>query len=224
MGVNVMLVGATGAVGRLALKHLLNSTDVSQVQVLTRRSLDVEHPKLLEIITDLIDPSALTLEHTDVFLCALGTTIKQAGSPERFYQIDKVLVEACAQLALQNGARHAGIISCIGANPNAKGLYLRTKGDMEHELSQQPWQSVTFIQPSLLLGHRDEFRLGEALAAAASPLFNWLLVGPLKAYRAISVERVALALAKVAQSVPQTKPEAAVKSSSISRLTYQDIR
>ncbi|MNJ76470.1 hypothetical protein D3C77_737560 [compost metagenome] len=44
-------------------------------------------------------------------------------------------------------------------------FYNRIKGDLEQALRAQAWPQLTLARPSLLLGPRSDFRLGERLAA-----------------------------------------------------------
>ena len=63
------------------------------------------------------------------------------------------------------------VISALGADPGSKVFYNRIKGETEEALKAMDWPQLTIARPSLLLGARHEFRLGERLAA---PLLRWL--------------------------------------------------
>jgi uncharacterized protein YbjT (DUF2867 family) len=135
-------------------------------------------------------------EQPDVFrashvFCALGTTIKQAGSPERFRQVDFGYSLRAAELAAAAGARHFLLVSSVGASPTSRGLYLRVKGDLEAAIMALGFPSVTVVRPSLLLGDRKEFRLGEELAMRLSWAFP-------RRYRAVHVRDVVRALVNAA--------------------------
>ena len=127
----------------------------------------------------------------DTAFCCLGSTIKQAGSQEAFRAIDHDLVLAFAERARALGARHLLVISALGADANSTVFYNKVKGEMEQALRAQGWPQLTIVRPSLLLGARQEFRLGERLAA---PFMRWL---PGK-YRGIEATVLARALWRLA--------------------------
>jgi uncharacterized protein YbjT (DUF2867 family) len=71
-------------------------------------------------------------------------------------------------------------------------LYSRTKGEMEQQLTALPFRSITIFRPSLLLGERKEFRLGEEVAKR----FDFLMP---QRYKPIQASRVASAMVVVAK-------------------------
>mgnify|MGYP006176793407 FL=1 len=83
------------------------------------------------------------------------------------------------------------MISALGADPASAVFYNRVKGEMEQALRAMDWPQLTIVRPSLLLGARQEFRLGERLAA---PFMRWL---PGK-YRGIKATVLARALWRLA--------------------------
>jgi uncharacterized protein YbjT (DUF2867 family) len=108
--------------------------------------------------------AAAELFRVDQILCALGTTIRQAGSRERFRLVDYVYPLEAARLGLAGGAKHYLLVSAIGADPRSWVFYSRVKGEVESAILALPYRSVTIARPSLLLGARAEHRLGEQLA------------------------------------------------------------
>jgi hypothetical protein len=56
-----------------------------------------------------------------------------------------------------------------------------------------------YIPPSLLLGERQEFRLGERIAERVAKIFSFLFVGPLRKYRPIAASVVAAAMIAAAK-------------------------
>ena len=127
----------------------------------------------------------------DAAFCCLGTTIRQAGSQEAFRAVDQELVLAFARRARELGTRHLLVISALGADPRSSVFYNRVKGETEEALQAMGWPQLTIVRPSLLLGPRREFRLGERLAA---PLMRWI---PGK-YRGIEAAVLARALWRLA--------------------------
>jgi uncharacterized protein YbjT (DUF2867 family) len=97
----------------------------------------------------------------DQLICALGTTIKVAGSRERFRLVDRDYPLALARLGLEQGVRHFLLVSALGADAHSRVFYNRVKGELEDALAALPLRSLSIVRPSLLLGRRAEFRLGE---------------------------------------------------------------
>jgi uncharacterized protein YbjT (DUF2867 family) len=187
---HILLAGATGLTGEHLLDRLLNEPTVARVLAPSRRPLathaHLENPQgeLLALLPQLDGK-------VDTAFCCLGTTIKQAGSQAAFRAVDHDLVIAFAERARALGARHLLVISALGADAGSTVFYNRVKGEMEHALREQNWPQLTIARPSLLLGARQEFRLGERLAA---PLMRWL---PGK-YRGIQATVLARALWRLA--------------------------
>ncbi|UQY35948.1 oxidoreductase [Pseudomonas fulva] len=187
---HILLAGASGMTGEHLLDRLLNEPTVERVLAPSRKPL-AEHPHLENPVGELLDllPALGGPVHTA--FCCLGSTIKQAGSQDAFRAVDHDLVLAFAARARELGARHLLVVSAIGADANSSVFYNRTKGQTEQALEAQGWPQLTIARPSLLLGPRNEFRLGERLAA---PFLRWL---PGK-HRAIDVTALARALWRLA--------------------------
>ncbi|TXR40005.1 oxidoreductase [Ectopseudomonas mendocina] len=187
---HILIAGATGLTGEHLLDRLLSEPTVARVLAPTRRPL-AAHPHLENPVGDLQTLLPQLSGQVDTAFCCLGSTIKQAGSQEAFRAVDHDLVLAFARRARELGARHLVVISALGANPGSKVFYNRVKGETEEALKAMDWPQLTIARPSLLLGKRHEFRLGERLAA---PLLRWL---PGK-YRGIDACALARALWRLA--------------------------
>jgi uncharacterized protein YbjT (DUF2867 family) len=191
----ILLAGATGLVGSCTLEALLEANDVSRVLAVTRRPLQREHSRLANRIVQFEKIEAqLKGVSCDAALCCLGSTRRQAGSRERFRQVDVEAVLAFARVAQAGGAKRFVVISSVGADPNSRNFYLRTKGDMEEELEGLAFESLDILQPSLLMGWRSEMRPLELVGLALMPLVNPLLGGKYANYRGISARTVAAAM------------------------------
>jgi uncharacterized protein YbjT (DUF2867 family) len=147
---------------------------------------------------DKIERELANVQVDDVY-CCLGTTIKKAGSQEMFKKIDLDLVVTIAELMKKQGAEQFLVISAMGADRNSKVFYNRTKGEMEAALQELAYPSLHIIRPSLLLGPREEFRLGEKVAVMLTPLLKLFLRGPLNKYRPVEARKVAQFMVNVAQ-------------------------
>lgn len=182
--------------GNLLLQRLLEDARYAHVVALTRRPIELEHPRLRVHITDFDAlPDSAPDGHVDHAYCCLGTTRKAAGSAAAFRRVDLEYVLAFGKAAVQAGASHCILNSSAGAEITSRNLYLHTKGEAEAGLSALGFATVDVVRPGLLLGQRAELRVGERLGQWATPVFNPLLMGGLRRYKSISAETVAQAMA-----------------------------
>jgi len=199
-----LIAGATGLIGGLLLRQLLEDRTWAQVTAMVRRDPGVESSKLQPLIVDFNELSeraeALTgdLSFDDVF-CCLGTTIKKAGSRDAFHRVDHDYVLAVARAGKAAGATRMVVVSSVGAGPKALSFYLRVKGEMEASLEALDYPALHILQPSILLGDREESRPGEALGIAAARKGNFLLGGVLSKYKGIEAVDVASAMVAAAK-------------------------
>ena len=190
-----LIAGASGLVGGHLLRQLLDHADYTRVVALVRRPLALSHPKLEQVVVDFAALEKVTADlRCDDAFCCLGTTIKEAGSRENFRAVDHVAVLAFAWAAQRNGARRFFVVSSLGANADSRVFYSRVKGEMEEALMVLGFGTLAIFQPSLLLGVRSKTRLGERLWAKVMWLFDPLLFGGLRKFRAIEAEVVARAM------------------------------
>jgi uncharacterized protein YbjT (DUF2867 family) len=194
----VILAGATGLVGGLALDRLLDTPHFDDVVVLARRPLGLSHPRLKTQVVDFQKLDEVDPVPAEAALCALGTTIKTAGSQAAFRAVDHDAVVSFARWARRGGARTFALVSSVGAARDAGNFYLRVKGETEDAVAALGYPRFVALRPSMLLGDRSERRLGEAVARALAPAINPLLVGTFRRYRGIDAHRVAAALVAAA--------------------------
>ncbi|MFD1884779.1 oxidoreductase [Paenibacillus wenxiniae] len=196
-----LVAGATGLVGRSLVDILVHEQTYDRIRILVRQTVAhwQPYPQVEQIVTDYdhLEQQAGTWHATDVY-CCLGTTIKKAGSQERMYQIDVTYPLRLAELARQQGAEHFLLISAMGADANSRIFYSRIKGELEQQLSRLGYPSLSIVQPSLLLGDREEFRPGERTAAVAARVLSPLLRGSLSKYKPIQATTVAQAMYRLA--------------------------
>ena len=161
----VMLLGATSLVGGLTLRRLLDDPRCSAVVAPTRRPLALTHGKLENPVLA-FDALSTSPEwaRVDAVICALGSTIAQAGSREAFHRIDHDYPLAFARLAQAQGAQAFVLNSAAGANPQSSIFYSRVKGELERDMRALGFHSLTLVRPGLIGGERNEVRRGERLA------------------------------------------------------------
>jgi uncharacterized protein YbjT (DUF2867 family) len=179
-------------VGRALVEQLAATSVYARLGALVRRMPDDLPAGVTPIVTDFehLDRVAerLAVEHV---YCALGTTIRKAGSQPAFRRVDYDYVVSLARLAREQGAGHFLLVSSVGADPRSRVFYSRVKGEVEAAVQTLGYPSLTIVRPSLLLGNRAEFRLGEVLARPLGPLMP-------RRYRPVHARAVAATLIRAA--------------------------
>lgn len=161
--------------------------------------LSQDHPKLEQHVVDFDELS----KHPDLFavtdvFCCLGTTIRKAGSQEAFRSVDVEYPATVARLASDKGADQFLVVSALGADPESRVFYNRSKGVMESMVRRFPFQAVWVLRPALLLGDRTEVRMGERVAEFLMKPLAPLMAGRLRRYRPIEARTVAAAMVRLA--------------------------
>ena len=193
-----LLLGATGLVGQHLLTLLLDDPRYDRIICLVRNKPHNEYAAMSsagKLQLEVVDYDNLPECHsffnaTHVYVC-LGTTINKAGSEQAFRRVDYDYVLQAAQLANTQQVQSFVWISSIGADASSSNFYLRVKGELEEAIAAISELNARPVQPSLLLGERDEFRLGERLGVWLSPILSPLMLGPLRKYRPIHALDVA---------------------------------
>jgi uncharacterized protein YbjT (DUF2867 family) len=209
----LVIAGATGLVGGAAVRYALDRghrvialTRAGQAQAFDRGLVG---RGLVPLEVDFNDMDCWRGEvgrHAPTsFLCALGTTIRRAGSQAAFAKVDHDYVVAFARLGRAVGTRHFGLVSSVGADPAGRAFYLRTKGEAEESVKALGYERLDIARPSFLIGERKEARSGEGWGIRISKLIAPALVGPLSIYRPIEAAAVARALVNLSE-----RPEAGV--------------
>ena len=191
----LILLGASGLVGGRVLARALASARVEAVVAPTRKPL-AAHPKLL---APPVDFDALPAEaawwEADAAICALGTTMRKAGSQAAFRRVDHDYVLAAARLAQRGGTPAFVLNSALGADARSSIFYNRVKGEVEAALAQLGFDSLTFVRPGLIGGEREESRPAERAALMAVGLLGPLLP---RRWRVNPAEHIAAALLEAA--------------------------
>jgi len=185
--------------------HLVESAAYGSVTGLVRRHALASTGKLHERIVDLSALRTEDVEPVDDFFCAIGTTMKKAGSREAFRRVDLELPLRVAELAVSVGAKRIALVSSVGADAESSNFYLRTKGELEEALAKLPLAALHVFRPSLLLGERAESRPGEAVASVLARATRGLLLGGLRRFRPIDGDQVARAMV-AAMVAPDPQP------------------
>jgi uncharacterized protein YbjT (DUF2867 family) len=188
----ICISGASGLVGNEILIQLLNDPQIEKVLVLARNPLGFGHAKMQVVLVpfDQLDQLEVA-EKIDVAFCALGTTLKKAGSKKRQQEIDRDYVISFGRFCKKAGVEKIGVVSSIGASEKSSNFYLRTKGEMELGVIQLEISHTVFIRPSFLIGPRKEKRFSEKIIQGFLFLISPLLMGKAKKYRGVHASKVA---------------------------------
>ncbi len=192
MNLTANVIGATGLVGKQLVSQLLENEHFGKVRIFVRRDSGLSHPKLEQLIVDFADEKTWAKKLTgDVLFSALGTTLKQAGSKAKQYEVDFTFNLNFAQKAKANSIENYVLVSSIGANSKSALFYTRIKGELDDTVANLGFENLTILRPSYLSGERDEKRWMEELSL---PIVGFVTKLILKKYRPISGGTVAKAM------------------------------
>lgn len=179
-----MLAGGTGVVGKELLRQSRARGDY--LIAVGRRPTGLADEELV------IDFNALPqLPRADIAICALGTTIKNAGSRDAFRAVDHGAVLAYAKSALEAGIEHFMVVTAVGADPTSSVFYSRVKGEIQQDLCDLGFSRLDVLQPGLLRGERQEKRPVESMMKALAPIVDRLMTGSWRRYRSVHPAAVA---------------------------------
>jgi uncharacterized protein YbjT (DUF2867 family) len=197
-----LVVGSKGLIGSSIVTQLLERKE--SVIALVRTD-ETSTNSLLDFhkvnFDDLKFSNDFFSDVKDLFIC-LGTTIKKAGSEDAFQKVDVTYCNQIAKEALQGGVTNLSIVTSVGSDSNSKNFYLKSKGLIEKQILELDFESISIYRPGLLIGPRDEFRLGEFIGQKISPyLIDPLLIGSLRKYRSINGDKLAKAMINLSGEV-----------------------
>jgi len=165
----LLLLGATGLVGGTVLTQALAKDAISEIVAPSRNPL-APRGKLINPVSLRLDELAPEVKswRVDAVVCALGTTKAKAGSKGGFRYVDYTLPVVFATSAHGAGVETFALVSAIGAATNSMFFYARTKGEVERDIRQIGFRSLTICRPSIIAGERSEKRSAEGAVLAIS--------------------------------------------------------
>lgn len=189
-----VVVGSSGMIGSILVKELLKDDTFSMVRILVRKLQDISNSKLQQEVVNFnnINDYEQKMGKGDVLFCCIGTTQKKVkGDKVEYRKIDYDIPVNAAKIGIENGFSEYYLVSAIGANADSSNFYLKLKGETENAIKEFPYKNIGFFQPSILLGHREEYRAGEESMKKLMKFFSKLLIGSFRKYRAIDALDVA---------------------------------
>lgn len=194
-----VVIGSTGLIGTELVKQLLDNPNYGKLILLNRQPKAAKHPRLEERVINFDAPDLSGLVADDLY-CAIGTTLRKAGSKAAQHKIDCEYPTTMAALLKCQGLKQVLVVSSIGADDKSTNFYLRTKGELEKNMIDLDFESTVVLRPSILLGKRNEFRLGEKVGIVLAQLLSPLMQGSFKKYRGVKASKVAAKMIALANS------------------------
>lgn len=155
--VRAIITGATGMVGEGVLRECLRNETVEKILVVGRRSCNVSHPKLTEIIhKDFFDLSAIENQlsgYNACFFC-LGMSSVGVSKEEHERMTYDLTMNFAETLSKKNDALTFCYISGSGTDSTetSKLHWARVKGKVENDLQKLPFKNafgfrIGFVKP-----------------------------------------------------------------------------
>lgn len=204
--VRIVLVGATGLVGRAVIDRAVGRDDVRLVAV-ARREVPLPQGARMELL--LSDPAhwpdAIAAGRPHAVVIALGTTIRaEGGDKNAFRAVDHDLVLETAAAARAAGARQLIVVSSVGAAMASKSFYLSVKGETEDALARLRFDRLDILRPGLLRGTRQgPPRPAERIGMVLAPVLDLFLQGGWRKYRSIRAEVLADVILALSHARPK---------------------
>jgi uncharacterized protein YbjT (DUF2867 family) len=191
------IIGATGLIGSHLLSLLQQDNYYHTIRVLVRRPLENKDPKSEVKLVDFTDEESfkLGIYGSDTVFVTVGTTQQKVrGDKEAYRKVDYDIPVKAARFCQETGCPQLLLISSVGANAKASNFYLQLKGEVEETIKTFNLPSVSIFRPSLLLGDRQEKRVGEKVAQTVMPFLALGMFGELSRYKPIHAADVAKAM------------------------------
>ena len=197
MSKTAIILGATGLTGSHLLQLLLDDERYARIIVFGRKTCGVSNANLTEHIVNVLHlENQQELFQADEVFCCIGTTKAKTPNKDIYTKIDYGIPTAAAKLCKENGIETFMVISALGAKKKSKIFYNRVKGKMEEAVLGLNIKNTYILQPSLIVGNRDEKRSGEKVAAFFMKIFGFLVPKKYKIIKAETIAEAMLILAK----------------------------
>ena len=196
----VTLFGASGLIGGVLIKQLLEDPSISKIKIVSRGPIKFVHKKIVFFQISFSDQKELEKSVADsvVVFSTIGTTkAKVNGDKNAYRKIDFDINLSIAKSCLKMKVNQFQLVSSGGADASSKNFYLKLKGEIEVAVFVLKLPSVVILRPSLLLGKRNEFRFGEKIAQILMSLFSFLFSDNYKPIKATSVAKSMLKYSKI---------------------------
>lgn len=189
----IILIGSTGLVGSHVLKQLIADPAINEV-VTPLRSGESIHKKHKVVVYNFDkNENFPEFKNADAIICTLGTTMKKAKSKAAFLKVDFEYPLNFAKQGKSNGVKHYILNTAFGANSKSRFFYNQVKGQIEEAIEVLNFEKFTIVRPGLIGGHRNEFRLAEALSLKIMTALDWMIP---KAFKPNQPENISAAICR----------------------------
>ena len=197
-----LIFGSSGLIGNELFKTILLNNSYDKIKIFVRSVPEVNNPKVEIIKTDFsnLEQYKDKIIGDDCFFC-IGTTKKDTPNKDEYRRVEYNIPVGVAKIAKTNSVKSFYYVSSIGANPNASSNYLKNKGQVEEELKNLNFSKLAIIRPSLLIGNRKSFRLGEVIFTPVMNTLTLFAFGGLKKYKPIKIQNVVKAILHISKNV-----------------------
>jgi len=175
------VVGATGMVGKYALRYALENSAVGSVTSIGRSNVGISHPKLTEVLhRDFADCSALaqTLSVQDAAIFCLGVYTGAVSDAELHTITVDYTVEFARVLRSSSPAAAFSFLSGSGADQTGRSRmpFARYKGEAENALLAAGFPHVYLFRPAYIypVEPRKEPNFSYRLLRQIYPIFRVL--------------------------------------------------
>ncbi len=199
-----LIFGSSGLIGNELFKTILLNNSYDKIKVFVRSIPEVNNPKVEIIKTDFsnLEQYKDKIIGDDCFFC-IGTTKKDTPNKDEYRRVEYNIPVDVAKIAKTNSVKSFYYVSSIGANPNASSNYLKNKGQVEEQLKNLNFSKLAIIRPSLLIGNRKSFRLGEVIFTPVMNTLTLFAFGSLKKYKPIKIHNVVKAMLYISKNVSE---------------------
>ncbi len=199
-----LIFGSSGLIGSELLNVITQNNNYNKIKLFVRSAPNSNDPKVEVIQIDFnnLEKHKDLVVGDDCFFC-IGTTRKDTPDKNEYRRVEYNIPVDIAKIAKSNSVKSFVYVSSLGANPNSSGSYLKNKGQVEEELNKLNFPKLAVIRPSILLGNRKTFRLGERIGIFVMKALYIFFLGSLKKYKPIQAQNVAKAMVGIAQNHDQ---------------------
>jgi len=152
---NVLITGATGMVGKGVLLECIDSNEIKNILLLTRKPVETHHPKFKELLcADFTDLSSVKEKLDGLDACFHCMGVSAAGLNEESYSIltYDITLNLAKTLLEQNPGISFSYVSGAGTDSTEKGRFMwaRVKGKTENDLLSLGFKRAHMYRPGFI--------------------------------------------------------------------------
>lgn len=160
MSSSAFVIGSTGLTGSEILKQVNQSEIFDSISTVTRRGVKITGGKINNIIeadtAKWPEIIAKNCKRGGTFFSGFGTTRLNAGSLQKFKEIDHGVNYACAKAAKEAGVETYVLVSSIGSSSSSFLPYFKIKGELEDDIIALKFPRTIILRPGILFGSREK--------------------------------------------------------------------